>query len=609
MDLTLDPTSRPVLLLLLGVPAALSTTIGLASLRTLPKDATVVAFLVSVMATVAYQLQSLLPALAATDDGAIAWNRALAWSSSLMAATGLHFMALLDQSPLARRPLPLMALYGGVLAIVSAHLCGAIHPEVFPHPLLGRSLQPVPGLPDTLQRLYGGITIIALLGFASHYVWRWRKHPVRRHAAHLVAIGLLMPMVGAFAVVGRLTEWPLYHVTIPVFHTCLVLAIHRHGLLDFSIEDSARPAMDELSEGLLVVDRLGCVLYANRHALRSFGLGDQRLGAPLPEDSPLRAGAERALTGEASRGIPLELGGVPALASFAPLLHRGRPVVVVVLTDVRELRQTERQLVAAREEAIEARHAAEGASRAKSTFLANMSHELRTPLNAIIGYAELLEEERGGEQEELQRIVQSGRYLLRLLDDVLDLSKLDAGRLEVREETVALDEVLEELTEAVAVLAEQRGNTLTVRTAALVVRGDAVRIRQILLNLLSNANKFTENGRIDLLAEVSDGLARVSVRDTGVGMDGEQVSRLFRRFEQVHRAGHAEYGGTGLGLALSRELARRMAGDLTVESAPGVGSTFTLALSLAPDRASEDLPHTPAIRTLRATPAGRGRAG
>jgi len=249
------------------------------------------------------------------------------------------------------------------------------------------------------------------------------------------------------------------------------------------------------------------------------------------------------------------------------------------------------RLESANQELDQARKVAEAASEAKDSFLSNMSHELRTPLNAIIGYAELLseEEELVHALPDLQRIETSGRYLLTLVNDLLDLSKAAAGRLEVHATDVDLEGVLEELRPMAAALVAQRQNQLEIDAESeVVIRGDPVRVRQILLNLTSNAAKFTEQGKVGIRVLPQNNRVSIEISDTGIGMDTEQQAQLFQPFVQVHQSDHARYGGTGLGLSLSRELARLMGGDITVSSAPGEGSVFRLTLPLATGHGAQE---------------------
>ena len=241
------------------------------------------------------------------------------------------------------------------------------------------------------------------------------------------------------------------------------------------------------------------------------------------------------------------------------------------------------------EELVAAVDASEDASRAKSAFLANMSHELRTPLNAVIGYSEMLTEEareRGLEilLPDLDKIHSAGKHLLRLINDILDLSKIEAGRMEMFAEVFDVNALVHEVSGTIRPLAERRGNVLAFRCGedALRMRADQTRVRQVLLNLMSNAAKFTENGRVTLdveRAEVNGApWMRFRVIDTGIGLSPEQLARLFQAFTQADASTTRKYGGTGLGLVISRQLCQMMGGEVTVESDLGRGSVFTMLL-------------------------------
>ncbi|MEZ4451307.1 MAG: ATP-binding protein [Nannocystaceae bacterium] len=250
--------------------------------------------------------------------------------------------------------------------------------------------------------------------------------------------------------------------------------------------------------------------------------------------------------------------------------------------------ELDRALTAAHEH----RHRAEAANRAKSTFLANMSHELRTPLNAIIGYSELLAEDAGDSAaaDDLAKIRRAGEHLLAIISDILDLSRVEAGKLELRVEPVDLEALLQELRETLAPLLARQGNALVIERdggdAALVT--DPHRHRQILLNLLDNAAKFTEGGTITLrvvgLPATAAAPARVrfDVVDTGIGVEAAALARIFDDFTQADESSTRRYGGAGLGLALSLRIARLLGGSLTAVSEPGRGSTFTLVLPARP---------------------------
>jgi PAS domain S-box-containing protein len=232
----------------------------------------------------------------------------------------------------------------------------------------------------------------------------------------------------------------------------------------------------------------------------------------------------------------------------------------------------------------ERRIEAERANRSKSEFLANMSHELRTPLNAIIGYSEMLQEvadEDGREEEigDLQRIIGAGRHLLGLINEILDLAKIESGKMEVDIEEVDLERMLEDVRSFGASLVINNGNELSVEgTAGALLFSDEMKLKQILLNLLANAAKFTRHGRISLHYEIDDAWAGFTVSDTGVGIPHEDQSRIFEAFTQADGSSTREFGGTGLGLAICKRFCEALGGSISVASNPGGGSAFRVVL-------------------------------
>ena len=228
------------------------------------------------------------------------------------------------------------------------------------------------------------------------------------------------------------------------------------------------------------------------------------------------------------------------------------------------------------------------ASKLKSQFLANMSHELRTPLNAIIGLTEMLHEDardlkRAEELEPLERVLRAAHHLLELINDILDLSKIEAGRMDMHVETFAIAPLVDDVISTISPVAAKNGNEIIVHCPQdIEMHADQTRIRQALLNLVSNANKFTEHGSVtvDVARVTSKGIEEITmaVGDTGIGMSCEQMGRLFQEFVQADPSTTRKYGGTGLGLAISRRFCQMMGGEITVESQLGKGSTFTIRL-------------------------------
>jgi len=372
----------------------------------------------------------------------------------------------------------------------------------------------------------------------------------------------------------------------------------RFSVLESS-EERLRLIFNTALDAVVTMNAEGLITNWNSEAQRTFGWSAQEaLGRRLSETIVPRQHRE-----EYDRGLEhfLKTGDGRKLRQRTEItaLHRdGHEFPVEVATSpikfggqwifssfIRDITEHKR----AQEELLNAKQAAEDANRAKSAFLANMSHELRTPLNAIIGYSEMLEEEtkESGELSavrDLQKIQSAGKHLLSLINDILDLSKIEAGKMGLHVETFDVPQMIEEIVTTVQPAVAKNGNTIQVEVAknAGKMCADLTKVRQILLNLLSNACKFTDHGVISLKVDrrtvATQDWMQFQVIDTGIGITPEHRENLFREFSQADTSISRKYGGTGLGLAITHRFIQLMRGTVSVESKPGQGSTFTIHL-------------------------------
>jgi PAS domain S-box-containing protein len=383
-----------------------------------------------------------------------------------------------------------------------------------------------------------------------------------------------------------------------------------------------RSLIENTSDIIALLDRQGRFKYASPSIARILGVKTEAdagaLGDFLNDQGKLaldEAIQRSAAAWGASEQVEVDAQhSSGAIRTLEVSLHNmlDSPAVNGIVANIRDITERRRAADLSRE-----KEAAEAANKAKSNFLANMSHELRTPLNAIIGYSEMLQEmasDDGNDQYlgDLKKIHSAGQHLLELINDVLDISKIEAGKMDLYIESFSLDQTIEEVQAVVDPLAKKNSNQLVIEKPPELgfIRADATKVRQCLLNLLSNACKFTSNGTVRLYALRDEGWITFEVSDTGIGMTKEQMAKLFRAFQQADSSTTRKFGGTGLGLAISRRFCQIMNGDITVRSEPGQGTTFTMRIPVEvvqqpiegqgkpeqePQRLSESLPASAAV--------------
>jgi PAS domain S-box-containing protein len=398
----------------------------------------------------------------------------------------------------------------------------------------------------------------------------------------------------------------------PAQHTCHQINAHE-GLR--TQEAYLRAVLEHVLDGIISVNADGIIEIFNPAAERMTGYSQAEvLGQSINMLMPAHLAKEHdghiqrfeqsrtSLVMDTLREVPvLRKDGTvfPAELAVTYMDQGERPVFIGSLRDVSERIRVEKELKKHRDDLEElvrdrtaeleaSKEQAQQANHAKSAFLASMSHELRTPLNAILGYSEILKEdmEANGNPaaiEDLEKITSAGKHLLALINDILDISKIEAGKFELVETAVGVGALVDNVAATTRPLIEKNNNILELRCPDDIgeIKADAMRLRQALLNLLGNGAKFTKNGRIKLEVERIEDSICFRVSDTGIGMTREQMSRLFKTFSQADATISHQYGGTGLGLAISRRLARLMGGDISVESEAGQGSCFTLTLPTA----------------------------
>lgn len=359
------------------------------------------------------------------------------------------------------------------------------------------------------------------------------------------------------------------------------------------LDESFDQLISEAVDGFFIHDTAGYILEANSAATEMLGYSRQEMiGMHVSNfEHELDPGAlwEDMTTNEVHtvEGTHEQKDGstYPVETRVGAFEVQNQKLIVALCRDITDRKQKEQELRGLNRALEQARDRAVKADQAKSEFLANMSHELRTPLSGIIGYAEMILEDidagRQPSREDVERISTAGEHMLSLLNKVLDLSKVEAGEVEVDPVEFELDSMLEEIRATVEPLARENDNEFTIEREPLgELHTDKTKLRQILLNLLGNACKFTEQGEVSLVIERDGGMGVFEVRDTGVGMTDEQLEQVFDAFSQADNDNPSGEEGTGLGLSITRQYCKLLGGGIAVESTYGEGSTFTVRIPL-----------------------------
>ena len=441
---------------------------------------------------------------------------------------------------------------------------------------------------------------------------------VERNQCRLILFGTGIAVLLTFSTLIILPNFfgvpalPLTHFSIMLHLLFVFAAIVKYKFLAIGIRDAAQDIFSSVKDGVVLLSNLDEVIQINSSAksildieteARSQAVVDKLLGKNIKVRNIDEFESEYSANGVV-KYIRL---------SRSPLKQNGQDIgSILFVRDITSKKHAEYEVNRINADLARARDDALAASKAKSQFLANMSHELRTPLNAIIGYSEMLREEASEQgnnllASDLKKINGAGHHLLGLINDILDLSKIEAGKVSIFAEKISVIALVNETIELIQPLAQKNKNEVVVVSSenAGEIVTDAVKLKQILFNLLSNACKFTQNGEIQLeISRVLDGVRQeimFRIKDTGIGMSEAEVNKLFEHFSQADPSTTRQYGGTGLGLAISKRFCELMGGHVNVSSTKGVGSIFEIRLPVVLQAGQSDQSLPGNSRTVRRT--------
>lgn len=451
----------------------------------------------------------------------------------------------------------------------------------------------------------GAIPIAYSITLLVRDLKKYRKSPAERKRLVLFLTGTAIGLTIGFPSFVLLPHGfginvlPIHSLGLIVFLVAVYIAITKYRFLSISIGDAAGELFSSTKNGVVILNTNDRIVQYNE-AARELLLGNSEgtLEEKVHDIRLMFRGAE--MTDDANIVVQDDTGKNYVSVNCNPIQHSDQQIgTLMFISDVTAQKKAEELIIASNRDLGEAREQALQANRTKSAFLANMSHELRTPLNAIIGYSEILREEAVADNKtdgiaDLNRIHNAGHHLLALINDILDLSKMEAGKMDLFLEEFSIDGIIGEIESMMRVKADKNGNVLVIRCAHDVgmMVADRMRVLQVLNNILLNAIKFTENGTVTL--DVSRQNYRdqemiiFMVTDTGIGMSQTQQKNLFQYFTQVDPSATRKHGGSGLGLAISQQFSRMMGGEISAKSEPGKGSCFTVRLPAKIEASRQD---------------------